>query len=109
MRLELNKKLILVLIIMAVGAVIWYLAQRSPAQNNVKPDYSVNRTIKDAGDSVTINFRQCTPDQRRIDVGLGSTFIVITGTRDDETCLLKFNTQLENPNGIGGTFVGCAV
>ncbi len=95
--------------VLLAGAGAYCLSRTSPATDNIKPDYSPNRTIKDAGASVTVNFGQCTPDQRRIDVGFGSTFIVITGTRDDKTCFVKYNTQLEYANRTGGTFVGCAV
>lgn len=104
-----NRKLVFIIVAVLAGAGAYCLSRTSPATDNTKPDYSLNRTIKDAGESVTVNFGQCTPDQRRIDVGLGSTLIVITGTRDDETCLLKYNTQLEYANRTGGTFVGCAV
>ncbi len=71
-----NRKLVFVIVAVLAGAGAYCLPRTSPATDNIKPDYSPNRTIKDAGESVTVNFGQCTPDQRRIDVGLGSTFIV---------------------------------
>jgi len=104
MLLGLSKKLILIVLVvissvMAGGTAIWYLSH-NPPRNNVKLDYSRNRTIQDAGNSVTINFRQCTADQRRIYVDFGSTFIQVIGEQKDG-CLLRYGGEVENPNWNG--------
>ena len=87
----------------------WYFLRSFSALETVQPDYSENRSIKELGGDITINFGQCTPDQRRVDFEFGSTLFVISGARDDKTCLFKYLIDIEDPKGSGGTVVACAV
>jgi hypothetical protein len=110
MQFKLSKTVILItLVVMAVGTAIWYLSHNSAAQIQIKPDYSTNRTIKDAGEHVTINFGQCRPDRRRIDVDFGSTIIVIIGPQKDGSCSLEYGGEVENPKWDGQLPFNCTV
>jgi len=77
-------------------------------KSDIKPDYSTTRTIKQEGELVTIDFNQCTQDKMRIDVGFGSTTIVIGGKKGSN-CNINYGGEIENPNWDGSLPVTCEI
>src|SRR3989344_9026618 len=76
--------------------------------NNIKSDYSATRTIKQDDELITIDFSQCTQDRVRIDVGFGSTTIVIGGKKGSN-CKVNYGGEIENPNWDGSLPVTCEI
>ncbi len=66
------------------------------------------RTIQESGGSVLINFGNCAPDARRIDVAFGSTTIEVIG-KEGNYCLMNFGGEVENPNNGGRLTTKCKV
>jgi hypothetical protein len=110
MHFVLSRKLLLIFIVIGVvGAGIAYLPHGSPTTDNVKPDYSEHRTIKEMDDKVFVNFKQCTADRRTIFVSFGSTVIVIRGAEKNGSCSLKYGGEVENPKWNGDLPFDCTV
>ena len=86
----------------------------NPFQNNFDPSSiqgdikNPNRTITEDGNKVNINFKQCTPDRRKINVSFGSTHIVIKGLEDNR-CIMYLGREIENPNYDDSTPNRCEI
>lgn len=52
----------------------------------------------ESANSIMIDFINCTPDRKRIDVDFGSTTYEIKGKSGD-TCQMDYGGEVENPNG----------
>lgn len=59
-----------------------------------------HRTIALEGETVAVDFRQCTGETMRVSVTFGSTTLKVVG-RDGDVCLLDYGGEVENPNWDG--------
>ena len=75
---------------------------------NISPDYFDSRSIQAEKESVFINFSSCTPDEKQIYAGFGSTTIAIDG-KSGNTCTMRYGGEIENPNWNGELSYTCNV
>lgn len=71
-------------------------------------DVSSNRPIKEAGDTMALDFAKCTPDLFRTYLPMGSFTFEMAGT-DGRNCLLNFGGEVEDPTWNGDLLTTCKV
>lgn len=78
------------------------LLQRAPSVTPIVSSQPNTQsvTISEDNDKIDINFDQCSPITRRINVAFGSTTIKIQG-KDGDICELYYGGEVENPNWDG--------
>jgi hypothetical protein len=94
----------------ALLAIIFLVQKNNPgAIIKSNPSNPQTRTINEISNSITINFGQCLPDKRRIDVRFGSTYISIIGLKTPGICTLQYSNEIENPNGGYSGSITCSI
>ena len=88
--------IVILIILLSISAILLIFSYNYPS-TNINQD---RPSISDSEEAIFVNFEECNPGIRRIDVPFGSTTIKIV-RKEKAYCLIEYGGEVENPAWSG--------